>query len=522
MNAALRNLAFPVVFLGFFSSHAVGQAPINPDSALQVILNELEGTLLSLRQAEQLSLRNATSLRRAEAAYLAAEGGVRRELGFYDPEVFFRLDYLDQVQPTASFFAGATVLSVEQASSRAGVRMNLPIGTQMELALNANRPKTNSAFALLNPEYSVFGSLSFRQPLLGGFSTSSRKQLTRAERTVEAEKARYDQQTVTVSAEVEHLYWDLYAACRDYAVQKLIRDRSVVFLKETELRVHTGLVGPSQVANARTFLAEQELLLLERHEQMDHQSDRLASLIGARPERGMSRFIPVDDPPGEIPIEPVDVVVERARNENLGLLASQKEVESVQVLADAAGWELLPRLDLVGSLGGTGLTGAGRDVIFGGDTLRTNRTGSFSDALNQVTNRDYPSWSVGLELSIPIGFRSGLGEKDRMDAHVSIARQRYLEQARLLEELVRGAHRELAHGQERIKAAREGVEAAQEQARIGLVEFRNGRTTAFEIVRLGEDFARAQQRYSQALVRTAKAAATLRQLTSIEHSSARN
>jgi hypothetical protein len=50
--------------------------------------------------------------------------------------------------------------------------------------------------------------------------------------------------------------------------------------------------------------------------------------------------------------------------------------------------------------------------------------------------------------------------------------------------------------------------------RIGLIEFSNGRSTAFELVRLGADFAVAQRRYSEALVRTAKASATLRQLTS--------
>ena len=79
---------------------------------------------------------------------------------------------------------------------------------------------------------------------------------------------------------------------------------------------------------------------------------------------------------------------------------------------------------------------------------------------------------------------------------------------------MRATHREVSHGRARRQAAREGVEAAQEQVRIGLLEFHNGRTTAFELVRLGEDFAVAQRRYSEALVRTAKAAATLRQLTS--------
>jgi outer membrane protein TolC len=127
-----------------------------------------------------------------------------------------------------------------------------------------------------------------------------------------------------------------------------------------------------------------------------------------------------------------------------------------------------------------------------------------------------------VEVSIPIGFRSGLGEKDRLEAQVVGAQQNYIEISRLLEEQVRAAYRELSHGKARLKAASEGVEAAQEQVRIGLIEFHNGRTTAFELVRLGEDSAVAQRRYSEALVRTAKAAATLRQLTSDEYTAKTN
>jgi outer membrane protein TolC len=525
MNIASKNSIIPLLFIALFcaTTAAVGQALTNPDSALLAILDEIEGTPLPLQRAVQYALTSATSVRRAEAAYLAARGAVRRERGFYDPELFFRLDYLDQEQPTASFFAGAPVLITQQTTSRTGLRMNLPIGTELELALNTNRLKTNSQFAFLNPEYNVFGSLSLRQPLLGGFAASARKQLTSAERELEAEKARYDQQVLAVSAEVERTYWDLYAAERDYAVQKLTRDRAEAFLRETELRAQTGLVGPNQVASAKTFLAEQELLLLERDEQLDRQSDQLASLIGVRPKplEAGTRFIPADDPPSYFPFAPVETLVDRALKNNLDLQAAQKDIQAVRTLANAAKWEALPSVDLVGSYGGTGLTGAAQDVIFGGDTLRISRGGSFGDALNQVDKLEFQNWSVGVEVSIPIGFRSGLGEKDRLEAQVLAAQQNYIEIARLLEEQVRAAHRELSHGKGRLKAAREGVEAAQEQVRIGLIEFHNGRATAFELVRLGEDFAVAQRRYSEALVRTAKAAATLRQLTSDEYTTSK-
>ena len=209
------------------------------------------------------------------------------------------------------------------------------------------------------------------------------------------------------------------------------------------------------------------------------------------------------------------MLVQSAVQRNLTLQAARADVEAQRTLSRAAFWEALPKVDLVGSLGGDGLSGTARNVIFGGDTLpKPTVGGSSSDAMSQALKRDFPNWSIGVELSIPIGLRSGLGEQDRLDAEVMAAEQREIELTRTLQDQVRSSYRELFHGQRRLKAAREGVDAAQEQVRIGLIEFQNGRSTAFELVRLGTDFAAAQQRYSQALVRSAKAAASLKQLTS--------
>ncbi len=126
---------------------------------------------------------------------------------------------------------------------------------------------------------------------------------------------------------------------------------------------------------------------------------------------------------------------------------------------------------------------------------------------------------MGLQLTVPIGFRSRSGEYQRLRAEVVRAEQQYLAAENSLEEEVRANHRALMNGTERLEIAKKGVAAAQEQVRIGLIEFRNGRTTAFELVRLGADFAAAQNRYSEALVRTAKAAAFLKLLTSGEYPS---
>ncbi len=505
LSAALLSLCFT----------AAGQTqPANPDSALYSILHAFEGTSLTLNDAVERALNNATSVRTAEASYGAARGSARREAGAFDPALFFSLNYFDQRQPMASFFAGAAILGTTQATGTAGMRWESPVGTRIEASLNAVRLVSNSSFAFLNPQYTTLGNISLRQPLLGGFHVSAQKGLTKAERDVDAAKARYDQEVLAVAARVEQSYWDLYVAERDYAVQKLTRDRAAAFLTDTEVRANSGLVGPNQVANAKTFLAEQEILVLDREEQLDRLSDQFASLIGTRPEAGKPRFLTVDTPPGDFTIENPDSLVAHALEGNLQLQAARADVEARRALSKAAFWESLPRVDFVGSLGSNGLAGTSQDVIFGTDTLRTTVGGGFSDATRQALRRLYPSWSVGVEVNIPIGLRSGLGEEDRLEQEVRIADQEYIRQSRVLEEQIRASNQELTNGQRRLKAAREGVIAAQEQVRIGLIEFQNGRTTAFELVRLGADYAIAQQRYSQALVRGAKAAASLRQLTS--------
>lgn len=488
-------------------------APANPDSALQHILAALDGAQLSLRDAINSALANATSVRTAEAAYRAARGSWRKEAGAFDPSLFFTFNHIAQQLPTSSPFAGADVLTTKQNDMSGGLRMTLPIGTSIEASVSAVRLQTNSGFAFLNPEYTAFGNLSVRQPLFG-FLTSN-KNLSRTDKELEAAKARYDQESLAIGAQVEQNYWDLYAAERDYAVQKLTRDRAEAFLKETETRAKTGLIGPNQVANARTFRAEQEILLLDREEQLDRISDQLASLIGRRPEGGKRRWLATDDPPDEFPVEDITTLVEKAKDTNLDLRAAKADVESRRSVSSAAFWEALPKLDLVGSIGGSGLSGVPQQVVFFGSPQPLSpRSGSLGGAISQAVKRDFPSWSLGVEFSVPIGLRSGFGEEERLEAETVIAEQREIHVARLLEEQVRTSARELWNGARRLKAAKEGVEAAQEQVRIGQIEFQNGRSTAFELVRLTADFAAAQQRYSQALVRSAKAAAHLRQLTS--------
>jgi outer membrane protein len=485
----------------------------NPDSSLGVALAQLPGELLRLDEAIMRAADQATDARIAEAMMAAASQAVRREKGAFDPELFGVADWSGADTPSPSLFAGASVLETETTSLEAGARVRLPLGTELSASVNSLQLRSNSAFASLDPEYQAFGSLSVRQPLLKGFGPAARSGLSFAERNLEAAGDRYDSALLAVRTQVETLYWELFAAERNHAVTRIIRDRAEAFLADTQLRAKAGLIGPSQVANAEYFLTEAEQAALDSEEQLDLYSDRLAGLMGRRSQG--ERYRSTDMPPRNFAIVDQDSLVAVAMRHNPNLQALEREVDALRGLAQGAAWDARPTLDLIGALGGNGLSGTARDVFFPGDPtpVRTDIDGGRGDSIGNVIGRDYPTWNVGFVFAVPLGNREGKGERERIRAEVVRAEQQLLATQRTFTNEVRAQHRELARGQQRLAIAYRGAEASIRQVEIGMVEYRNGRSTAFEVVRLAADLATAQQRYSAALVRTARAAAILRQLT---------
>ena len=127
---------FFLIIILINSADIIKGQTVNPDSSLSVILNGLRGTSLSLSEAIGYAKKNSTSIGKAEALYSASLGSLRKERGYFDPELYFQLNYQDIKAPTASFFAGADVLSTQQTTSQSGLKLKLPVGTQFELSLN--------------------------------------------------------------------------------------------------------------------------------------------------------------------------------------------------------------------------------------------------------------------------------------------------------------------------------------------------------------------------------------------------
>jgi outer membrane protein TolC len=510
----LRCVASFVLVTSLIASATPTRAQdFQPDSALTVALASIEGESLGLDEAVSLSMRNATAIQEATAAAEAASAVAGGARGLYDPVLYGAADWSRDETPTASPFSGASVLESRRRFGQAGVRTRLVTGADVDASLDVTRAATNSVFAALNPQLDAFGQITVRQPLLAGRGIGTSGDFKAAGFAEAAAAARMEQTSIDVRVAVEELYWDLYAAERDLAVQITIVEQARVLLSESELRFRAGLVGPSESENAKVFLAEQELTAIDREEALIMVSNALATLLGRRPEAPLRTFKASDEPPADFAPADVDGLLALAMSSNRELEAAQAEVDIADVRMRSAKRNRLPAVDLIGSLSSTGLAGTAQDVIFGSDTLTTTASGSLGDAIGQVGGFDYPRWSVGVSVAVPLSRRARNSEAARLEADRDRAQARLDAVSRSVEEQVRLYHETLQNGVARIAIARRGVAASREQVRIGLIEFRNGRTTAFELVRLGADLATAERRLSQALVRIAKSSAALRRAT---------
>src|SRR5262245_11429104 len=239
---------------------------------------------LSLDQALKLGAENSPSGRSAMAALHAAEGSRLNEAGNFDP-VLFGAGRKDHVEtPISNPFQSPQLVT---RSLSGGVSWLSPIGTGLRLGLQRVQLEASGPFTTTPTSRSAHARLDFVQPLLKGFGlAATRGELRARDRELESARDQFAAAEFDVAADVENAYWALYAAEQRLDVQRKLRERAAVILRDQILRGRAGVIGPGDVATARTFLAEQETALLDQRVRVGNASDLLAEVLGIRPPGG--------------------------------------------------------------------------------------------------------------------------------------------------------------------------------------------------------------------------------------------
>jgi len=513
-NPFARPWVHALIALALAAPAASAQVPATtnaePDTSYLAGEVEVPALGMTLEQAEHLAVASSPVGRAALAALRSAGGARMTEAGVFDPAILASGKRNSTDSPVSSPFAGS---ELRERLYSAGLSWLSPIGTSILVSLDQSQSETNAPFTTLPTERQTGAKVNFVQPLLKGFGpVATRGELRARDRELEAAHHRYEAATLDVSADVENAYWRLYASEHNLNAQRIQRQRAALFLRDAQLRGRAGVAGPGAVAAARTLLADQEGLLLQSRLLARDASDELAQSIGISPS-AHERIHCTEDPTPPPPLEPLDVVLRRAFAVNPGLHATEQDSAAARARWRAAEWNAWPTLEAFGSYGGAGLAGVSRPIIFGGDTLGTSSDTGFGSAWDQVWSNDFPAWTFGLRLVMPIGWRSDRGERDRQRGLYEQSREVLRARRLKLESDVRSAYREAESAGATLATMRELVAATREQARVASLEYQAGRTTAYDLVDIEAQVARAVLRESQALVDVAHSFTELRRLT---------
>jgi outer membrane protein TolC len=352
---------------------------------------------MSLRDLIQLAAINSLQVRVANYQPAVDEARILEAEARFDPSFFTNLNFATQtiLSPTPQTGLSTSVIGSQfQTSTLAtGFKQNLQNGAQVQLQYQQIQTMTgllgNRTF---NPGTTYESNWSFQvtQPLLQNAGTEvNRARIVVARNTQRVSLLDARLQLEKTLSEIEEAYWQLVQAESELKIQEILYDQSVDTAILLQKRAGQDVTLVQLTQNNAALRGREAALVDARY--------RLRTLSNAIKRRVNDPNLPVTS---AVVILPEDPPVQTAIGFDLGeqiaaglsnraeLAQQQIRIDSATVVYRAAQNNLLPSLNLVGSIGTKG----------GGDTL--------SHAVqNNLYDNQAQEYSIGFQLEVPLGNR---------------------------------------------------------------------------------------------------------------------
>jgi outer membrane protein TolC len=338
-----------------------------------------------------------------------------------DASVFWEKNRRPQNRVAGIDFA-PPIFAQDLGTFTSGITKTTAVGTQFGIRNNTNYDgnNTSTAFRPLISEWNTNFEASFAHPLLQGSGAQYNRiagpfgfqqyasGLGNPIDGVMIARIRTDQSLADFEGGVRNLmrdaeaaYWELYFTYRDLEARKMGRDSALETWKKTHALYLTGTRGGSadREAQARSqyflFRGQVEQALTE----VFRAENRLRYIMGLSMSDG--RLIrPSDEPTtARVAFDWSGIHIE-ALTRRVEVRKQKWEIKRRELELIAARNLMLPRIDAVGRYRWLGL---GDELINqdGNDVFNTPG----SSAFGVLTSGQFQEWQLGLQASIPIGFR---------------------------------------------------------------------------------------------------------------------
>jgi outer membrane protein TolC len=428
---------------------------------------------MSLRELIQLAVANSLQVKVANYQPAIDEARVQEAEARFDPTAFTNLNY--QTQWLLSPSANAPTANnnfFETMVYQTGFKQNLANGAQIQLQYQLQRVfSTNSAFGAapgsLSGRWESDLSLQVTQPLLQNAGTAvNQARIVVARNTQRVTLLDSRLQLEKTLGEIEEAYWQLVQAEAELAIQEQLYAQTVATSVHLQKRRDVDTT-PVSLGQANAALRSRAVTLIDARYRLKLLSNEIKARVNdpRLPASGNVTIL-AEDRPIQAPIR-FDLAEQiEAGLTNRAELAQQViRIDSATVVQSAAKNNLLPSLNLVGSIG---TKGAG-----------INPEGAWR---SQFEDWNFGEYAIGFQLEVPIGNR----EARAIYRRTALSRLQAIDQYRdLIERIsveIRNAHDNVMSSWQKMVAAREALFAADNALHQIQIEEDSG------TVRLDENF----------------------------------
>jgi outer membrane protein TolC len=294
---------------------------------------------------------------------------------------------------------------------------------------------------------------------------------------------------------VIRLYTDLVALVEDEKVKQETVTLAEKLLSDVRAQVEEGTLAQVEMtrANAQVFSTRQDLINARglREEQEAIFKNVITRRGNEDPEVAGARIIPTDvlSIPATDEIRPMQDLAAEALAHRPDLDQARLQIANSQIGLEGSRNLIKPQLDLVGTMQNNGLAGQASPFPAYQDP---GFTGGYGSVLDQILTRKYPTYGIGLQMTLPLRNRVAEADlaRDELQVKQSQIRLRQLQnQARLeVEDALIAMRRARASYQAAAEARRLQDESlAAEQAK-----FEVGASTSFFVIQYESLLAQAR------------------------------
>lgn len=362
-----------------------------------------------------------------------------------------------------TILTGSNWLAENIVNANAGLNVGLASGAQISVNFNNSRYSTDASRYAYNPFTTTTLGFTITQPLLQGFGASLNTRFIRiARNSRKVADLVFHQQVIDTVAGITRLYTDLVSLNEDVKVKRESLVLAERLYEDNRNQVEQGTQAPIEVTRANAALAASRQALITAEGLVRQQELIVKTALTRRglanPAVLAARIIPTD--PLMVPEQkdqPLESLVQMAVRNRPDLASAGLQVENSEIGLKGSLNALRPQLDLVGTVQNSGLAGQLNPLL--GTSSQGLTVGGYGTALGQIFRHDYPTYGVGVQLSLPLHNRVAQADAARDELQVrqaQVRRQQLEDQVRL----------EVADAEENMRQARAAYEAAVEADRL--------------------------------------------------------